>query len=150
MEIGLELRVIWGDSDALKVRVSAWNGAFGGVADTYAGIGELAAAGDLLRGFPKNSTDERCFQLGCLDRQYAGGGARLQFRCVDGAGHAFVEVMIDSNAKTAGTVQTAMVSLPIEAAAVDAFVVELEALEARRDGVAWLRGGNGAVRTWSE
>jgi hypothetical protein len=148
MEPGIEFQIIWSDNDALSLRVAAWNGSFGGVAEIYVAIGDLQVAARQLRGFPNNPADKRVIDFGSFDRKYAGGSVSMSFHCVDGAGHAFVEVMIDSNVETAGTVQTAMVSLPIEAAAMHAFVVELAALEMKRDRVAWLRGGNGAARSW--
>jgi hypothetical protein len=39
-EVGFQLDVIWNDEDVLELRVFAWNGAFGGVAQVWVGIGD--------------------------------------------------------------------------------------------------------------
>ena len=97
MYIGFEFRVVWHDNDVIKLCVSAWNGAFGGLAEIYEGIGNLRDAGAQLRGFPKNPADIRDVLFGNFDRKCAAGGVRMRFHCVDGAGHAYVEATIDSN-----------------------------------------------------
>jgi hypothetical protein len=140
MELGVEFEVIWCDNDALELRIGAWNGAFGGVADLYVGVGDLQAAANQLRGFPNSPADKRVSEFGCLDRTYAGGGVNMRFHCVDGAGHAYVEITIDSNCTTGGTIQTAFMTVPIEASAVDVFVDGLVRLELERAGTARLRG----------
>lgn len=122
-----------------KLRVAAWNGLFGGAAGIYAAIGELQAAATQLRGFPISPADERRIALGCLDRKFAGGGINMHFHCVDGAGHSYVEITIDSNCQTGGTIETVVMTMPIEATAVDEFVEELAQLELKRTGKANLR-----------
>ena len=64
----------------------------------------------------------------------------MRFHCVDGAGHAYVEASVDSNYQRGGTIQTVVLAIPVEAAAVDTFVRELERLESERSGTALLRG----------
>ena len=64
----------------------------------------------------------------------------MRFYCIDGAGHSYVEATIDSNRKSAGTVQNALLSMPVEAAAVDAFVQELQTVGENRAGTAFLKG----------
>ena len=68
------------------------------------------------------------------------GASKMRFHCLDGAGHAYVELTIDSNCTTGGTIQTAILTLPIEASAVDVFVDGLARLELKRAGSAYLRG----------
>ena len=138
--IGFEFQVIWFDSDAIELCVSAWNGTFGGTADIYEAIGDLEEAAAQLRGFPRNPSDRREIILGNFDRKYAGGGVKMRFHCIGGAGHSFVEATIDSNCETAGTFQTAMLSMPVEAASVDVFVQELQRVGANRAGKAYLKG----------
>jgi len=140
MYIGFEFRVVWHDNDVINLCVSAWNGAFGGLAEIYEGIGDLREAAAQLRGFPKNPSDIREVVFGNFDRKCAAGGLRMRFHCVDGAGHAYVEATIDSNYKSGGTVQTVVLAMPVEAAAVDSFVQELERLEAEKAGAAHLQG----------
>ena len=46
----------------------------------------------------------------------------MRFRCVDGAGHEYVEASIDSNYRYGGAVQTALLSMPVEATATDTLI----------------------------
>jgi len=140
MYVGFEFRVVWHDSDVIQLCTSAWNGAFGGVAEIYAGIGDLEKLAAQLRGFPRSPEDVREVVFGNLDRKYAAGGVRMRFHCIDGAGHAYVEATVDANYETGGTVQTVVLAMPVEAAAVDTFVKELERLETTRTGAAHLLG----------
>ncbi len=48
--------------------------------------------------------------------------------------------MIDPNCQSGSTVQTVVLAIPVEAAAVDAFVQELDRLEAELSGAARLKG----------
>lgn len=139
MEHGVEFQINWSDNDVLQLRVAAWNGLFGGVAEIYEGIGDLQAAATQLRGFPNSPADEREVAFGSLDRKYAGGGIDMHFHCVDGAGHAYVEITIDSNCETGGTIETVVMTVAIEAGAVDVFVEELALLELKQTGTAHLR-----------
>ena len=139
MEPGLSLQIVWSDQNALEVAVRAWNGSFGGHADVYCGLQALGSIADAIRGFPRGTGDMREVTLGSLERKYAGGGVKLRFHCVDSPGHAFVEVMIDSNHPLGGTVQTALVSLPVEATAVDSFVEALVRMGTTHEGSARLR-----------
>jgi hypothetical protein len=52
MEVGIEFQLIWHDNDVSNLRVCAWNGDFGGVAEIYEGVGDLHVAASNLRGFP--------------------------------------------------------------------------------------------------
>jgi len=140
MDVGFDFQLIWHDNDVLNLRVSAWNGAFGGVAEVYEAIGDLQAAAALLRGFPNSPADIREVVFGNFDRKFAAGGVRMRFHCIDGSGHAYVETTIDAKYETGGTVQTVVLAMPVEAAAVDRFVEELQRLESDRSGTARLRG----------
>jgi hypothetical protein len=140
MDIGFELQLIWHDNDVLNLRISAWNGAFGGVAEVYEAIGDLQAAATQLRGFPNSPADRREVIFGNFDRKFAAGGVSMRFHCIDRSGTAYVEATIDAKYETGGTVQTVVLAMPVEAAAVDKFVEELERLESNRSGTARLRG----------
>jgi hypothetical protein len=59
MDTGFRITVIWSDNDATKIRVSAWNGLFGGAADVYVGIVQLGETAAQLQGFPKTPSDVR-------------------------------------------------------------------------------------------
>src|ERR1700730_14766020 len=119
MELGIGFQIIRSNNDALNLRVAAWNGLFGGVAEIYVAIGDLQVAARQLRGFPNNSADKRVIELGCFDRKYAGGSVIMNFHCVDGAGHVCVETTIDSNCIKAGTIQTVTLTVPIDASDVE-------------------------------
>jgi len=75
----------------VEVRLSAWNGLFGGSANIYAAIGELSESAQKLTGFPRNPSDKRILEFGAFAPKAAGGAATLSFYCVDSAGHASVE-----------------------------------------------------------
>jgi len=75
-----------------------------------------------------------------FDRKRAAGGVRTRFHCVDGAGHVFVEATVDSNYESDGTIQTVILAMPVEAAAIDTFVQELDRLEIDLAGTAYLKG----------
>ena len=138
--VGIQFQAIWFDSGFMELRLSAWNGAFGGTADVCGAIDDFEEAATQLRGFPRNPADRREIILGNFDRKCAGGGVKMRFHCIGGAGHPYVEATIDSNRKSAGTVQTVVLSMPVEAAAVDAFVQELHRVGATRAGTAFLKG----------
>jgi hypothetical protein len=123
MEIGLQLEVIYQDNDLVEVRVSAWNSLFGGSSDVYLNKGELRELAGKLRGFPNSPS--------------AGGRVLINFHCTDGSGHAHVEAKIESN-DAAGSRQSAILFLPIEASAVDSFVDALSGLEESVNAAAFL------------
>jgi hypothetical protein len=139
-EVGFQLDVIWKDEDILELRIAAWHGAFGGVAGVWVGIGELESIAAKLSGFPKDPSDAREVVLGSFGPGSAGGAASMRFYCADRAGHAYVESKIESEGESAGVVQCAVISMPVEAAAVDAFVDDLRRLERDRTGTALLKG----------
>lgn len=140
MDIGFQFEVIYKDSDLLQIRISAWNGAFGGAADVYVGIGVLEETAAKLKGFPNNPADSREVTLGAFGPQSAGGGVNMRFYCVDASGHAYVEARMESDTLPEKPVQSVTLSLPIEAAAVDSFVRELRLLGLQKTGVARLAG----------
>ena len=56
----------------------------------------------------------------------------MHFYCTGGAGHAHVEATFNAGSEVAGTIQTALLSMPLEAAAIDAFVQQLYVMGAKR------------------
>lgn len=143
MIVGLSIKPLWSDVDVFEVAVSGSNGEFGGSAAVYVGIDGLAEAASMLEGFPRTTSDMRQFELGTFDSSSAGGGVQLRFSCVDGAGHAIVEVRIASEAiRDSGVnlpAQSATFFAPIEASGVDDFAAELRQLEIAKTGTAYLR-----------
>ncbi len=139
MEIGFQFEIPYRDNDLVKVRVSAWNGAFGGAADVCLGTGQLGEVAAQLRGFPKTVSDTREVMLGTFGPESAGGGVSMRFYCVDRSGHANVETKIVSDRDSVGRVQSAMLLVPIEAGAIDSFVDELRGLDTGTAATACLR-----------
>lgn len=140
MEPGFQLEIIYRDKDLIEVRVSAWNGVFGGSSDVYLNKGDLGALAEKLRGFPSSHLDSRDYMLGTFDPESAGGGVSMRFHCIDQVGHAYLEVKIESNDDAVNIRQSAFLSIPIEASAVDSFVDGLFVLENSDAGVASLKG----------
>jgi hypothetical protein len=66
----------------------------------------------------------------------------MRFHCIDGAGHACVEAKIESG----DTGQSVILSLPIEASALDSFITALSGLQKTFTGVAFLKGTT--IPTW--
>jgi hypothetical protein len=137
--VGFEFQAIWFDDDAIQLRMG-WNGAFGGTVSVYEGIGDLELAAEKLRGFPQNPSDKRELIFGSFGRNFAGGGLKMSFYCIGGAGHAYVEATFEAGDETAGTIQRALLSMHLEAAAVDTFVEELRAIGVKRAGRALMAG----------
>jgi hypothetical protein len=140
MEAGFKFEEIYRDGDVLEVRVSGWNGAFGGVANVYVGIRRLDEIATLLQGFPSSITDSREFTLGAFGGEFAGGGISLRFRTCGGAAHVVVESTIEANSDSAAPRQCVVLLLPTEAAAIDSFVEELRAIDRKQTREARLRG----------
>jgi hypothetical protein len=145
MNVGFFFEVVYKAEDLLEVRISGWNGAFGGGADVYVGIGRLEEIAGSLQGFPADPSDKRDAMLGAFGPEFAGGGVSLQFYCVGRAGHAYVESRIESGDKRGRSVDSVAMSLQIEAAAVDSFVAELRRMGVDRSGTARLEGVPAAV-----
>lgn len=139
MDTGFRFEVTWNDDDVFQVRLTAWNGAFGGWAGVYVPIGGLTAAAAKLEGFPRQPSDTRELELGAFGPEWAGGAASIHFTCKDAAGHASIEAKIESDYVGRDTAQAVILFASVEAAAVDTFVTELRRLEDDRHGVALLR-----------
>jgi hypothetical protein len=102
--------------------------------------GELAELAEKLRGFPNTPLDTRDFLLGAFGPESAGGGVGMRFHCIDGPGHAYAEAKIESSGDSVGTSQSVILSLPIEASAVESFIAALSGLQKTFAGVAFLKG----------
>jgi hypothetical protein len=136
---------LWHDIDVYEFDLSASNGRFSGAAKTYVSIGGLAEAAEALKGFPRELSDVGELQFGAFGRESAGGAVHLRFFCIDGAGHAVVELRFKSasdcysNLSGDGPIQSAQFVAEIEENAVDDFVAELRLSEENRSGAASLR-----------
>ena len=139
MDTGIRLEFLWNDADIVEVRLSAWNGLFGGSANIYAAIGELSESAQKLKGFPRNPTDKRILEFGEFGPKAAGGAAILSFYCVDSAGHVSIEVRIESETRGAIPAQSVLLVAAVEPAAIDSFSSDLSRIEADQQGTAFLR-----------
>jgi hypothetical protein len=140
MNIGLEFHAISDDADMIDVRISAWNGTFGGVTRVYVGNGRLEEAAATLRGFPNSHADTRGLTFEGPGKGGVAAGVSLRFYCSGGAAHAWLEARIETVHDLVGPAQSVALSLRIEAAAIDVFVDQLHRLGISRSGVARLSG----------
>jgi hypothetical protein len=122
---GLQIAIVWDDPpDLIEVRVRASNGFFAGDVRAYAAPDALGALADAIEGFPRASTDLREFSLGGFGPSVAGGAVSLRFTCADRAGHAVVELRMESG-EQADRPETVRFSFGVEPASLDRFVREL-------------------------
>ncbi len=131
MGTGIHIAIIYTDEHLIELRVKASNGVFAGQAEMYADLGVLAEFAAVLRGFPTSQSDSREFEIGSFDAANAGGGAGFRFFCVDSVSHVSAEVKLrgDPNVK-GGVSDSVLLYIPVEAAALDSFVAELELMAA--------------------
>jgi hypothetical protein len=139
MNAAFQFEYLWHDNDVLQVRISAWNGQFGGSSDVYVGLNELSEAAAKLEGFPRQLSDACELLFGAFGPEWVGGGASMRFFCGDAAGHAFVEARIESDCTGSQKAQSVVLSALIEPADIDTFIPELRRLEADRKGTARLK-----------
>lgn len=130
MEQGINLEVIWSDEHVLEILCRCSNGHFSGEAKIYLdhdGLPELANA---LNGFPSATSNSRDFELGASRPEFAGGGVRMHFHCVDSLGHAAVDIKLrDESCKAFGENGSVALRIPLHPASVDAFIQRLRAMD---------------------
>jgi len=127
------------DTDIVELRVSAWNGSFGGSTRLYLAQGELADTATLLAGFPVNIKDEREVTFGAFGPNSAGGGMALRFFCRDGAGHCQLHTTIEADYKLRDSPAERVEFLSsFEPAALDQFVEQMRILDSSLMGSAAL------------
>ncbi len=132
---GIEFQVFWYDQDVVEFLVSCSNGSFSGSAKLYLDHDDLSELAKALSAFPSRSCDRRDFKLGTFEPTYAGGGLQMRFYCRDAAGHAGVDVKLRGHACTGmGDLESVALRMPLEAAAIDVFVWELEGIDTRQIG----------------
>ena len=127
MRSGLEVLVIYVDEHLVELRIQASNGEFAAQASVYANRDAPTNLAQTLRGFPAKSGDSREFQLGTFRSDEGGDGVQLRFYCTDAAGHAAVDVRVETKkpGRAGSHGWMATFDIPVEAAAVDAFVEQL-------------------------
>jgi hypothetical protein len=125
------------DDDYLGIEIRAASGRFAGTAYIYAGLDELSSFASAIAEFPRTPADERRHEFGSSDAKVAGGYVRICLRCVDGAGHALLEIVVEGDDRLY-TPGSAAFSFPVWAADLDRFVERLRVIERARKGEAAL------------
>jgi len=147
---GIEVTIVYEDTDLIEVSVLASNGRFSGLALAYASPDAVREFADLIAGFPRSPADRRAFTFGSFDPAYANGAASLELSCKDAAGHAVVAVRLEAE-REPDPPETATFRLDFEPAALERFVRQLRELRCGH-GTAFLTacpapaGAIGAVR----
>lgn len=137
MEPGLKISVIDPDEDYLGLEVAAASSRFAGTTRIYAGLDELSILASRIEGFPTTTDDQRKYEFGSTESGVAGGFACLRFHCVDGSGHAALEVMIEDDHQR-HDIASARFAFQIAAVDLDRFVLRLRHIELERSGEATL------------
>lgn len=139
MEPGLELAISWWDEDILEIQIFAANGRYSGVAECYDGRDAFALAAAALQGFPTGAGDHRQIEFGAFDEDSPRGGVRLDFRCLNAAGHAAAGIVMRHRPEyLSGPVETASFQIDVEASAIDNFCRTLRSMNSARRGRAFL------------
>ena len=140
MKIGLKFDIPPEDDTYLKIRISAWNGSFGGEAAIYVDTVQPKETAAQLRGFPVSLSDVRELSFGKFGPKWAGGAASLRFYCINGSGHARLDAKIESDYDQAGKAESVTMTLSIEPAALDRFVQGLDKLDPKEGAQVFLEG----------
>ena len=139
MDRCVQLSYRYHDTDIVELRVSAWNGSFGGATCLYVGQGDLADTATLLAGFPVGLKDQREAMFGALGPKSAGGAMSLKFACIDGAGHCQLHVTIEADYDRVDLpVQRVEMLCAFEPAALDQFLEQMRELNSSLTGSALL------------
>ena len=139
MDRCVRLAYCYHDSDIVELRVSAWNGSFGGSTCLYVAQGELADSATILAGFPENVKDKREVTFGAFGPNSAGGAMALRFSCRDGAGHCQLHITIEADYELRDSpAQRVEFLSAIEPAALDLFAEQMRVLNSSLTGSAVL------------
>ena len=139
MDRCIQLSYRYHDVDVVELKVSAWNGSFGGSTCLYVGQGELAGTATLLAGFPVTLSDRREITFGAFGPESAGGATNLKLSCIDGAGHCRMHVTIEADYALRDSLAERVEMLcGFEPAALDEFVSQLRKLNSSLTGSAVL------------
>ena len=137
MEPSLRISVVDPDEDYLGIEVAAASTRFAGTTRIYAGLDELSTLASRIERFPTAVHDERQYEFGSTEPGVAGGFARLRLFCVDGVGHAAIEVTLEDDTSWHDAA-FAKFSFHIAAGDLDRFVARLRDIEQQRYGEAIL------------
>jgi hypothetical protein len=134
---GLQIKVVDPDDDYLGIEIRASNARFAGATRIYAGLGELSDFATRINTFPTNPEDERVYEFGSREPSIAGGYCRLRFHCLDRAGHAAIDIILEDDEQVYAA-EHAQLSLTVEAADIDRFIERIRVLQQERSGEARL------------
>jgi len=137
----LELAVLQADDDFVMYVVSASNGRFTGAAEFYGTPAVVSKLADGLRGFPRSLDERRVVEIGVADLAFTMEGARLDLYCTDSTGHLAMDVVVGDCLGFGGSQQRASFQVRFEAAALDDFVADLDAMEVVDGSRAVMRWG---------
>ena len=137
MDPGLRISVVDPDDDYLGIEVAAASNRFAGTTRIYAGLDELSSLASCIEGFPRTPLDERSYEFGSSEPGVAGGFACLRFHCVDGSGHAAIEVTISDDRQWHDPA-SAKFAFRIAAVDLDRFLTRLRHIEQEQCGEAVL------------
>jgi hypothetical protein len=140
MDDGITVETVWFDNDVIELSFRCSNRYFSGCAKMYAAHEAPSELANALVGFPSSKGDTRNFELGTFDRNYAGGGVRMHFHCLDSAGHAAVDIKLrEHGCEGPGEVHSVALRIRVEAAGIDEFVRQLKAMKVQTGATASLR-----------
>ncbi len=132
MKWGIEFTVVWWDQDVSEFQVRCSNGHFSGDANIYFSHDDLTKMAEALNGFPSHGADSRNVEFGTFNPNHADGGIRMYFYCRDSVGHAMVDVRLRGDGCiTLGEVESVALRIPVEAAAIDSFLVQLRGIDTK-------------------
>ncbi|MCC6740396.1 MAG: hypothetical protein IT452_15235 [Planctomycetia bacterium] len=134
---GLGVEIAWVDEDVVELRITGSNGLFGGQTQVYADRAGFAKLAAFAKGFPQNPDERRLIELGTFDPGFAGGGARLGLRVLDGAGHVALDVLLATQVED-NRHQRVEFFLEVEPAALDDFARRLDTFALRKGETASL------------
>src|SRR5580692_1693783 len=139
MDRSVQLSYRYHDSDVVELKVSAWDGRFGGSTCRYVGRGDLADKATLMARFPAGLDERREVRFGGFGPKSAGGAMSLNFSCVDGAGHCQLYLKIEADYDRQDLLaERVEVLCAFEPAALDQFVEQMRELNSSLKGSAVL------------
>jgi hypothetical protein len=140
VRLGIEIEVIWFDTDVIEILCRCSNGYFSGQAEIYLSHDKLSEMADALSGFPSHPNDSRGFEFGTFNPNHADGGVRMYFRCLDSVGHGEAEVKLRGDGcKGMGETESVALRIPVQAAAIDSFLSQVRQMDKEVGASAYLQ-----------
>jgi hypothetical protein len=137
----LTIELVWEDTDLEQLSISADNGRYRGTAKVYFAQGDVQLLANSIRDFPKTNSQREVFSGGREEDDLS--FAKLVFHCVDGAGHAVLDVTLAESLvhhARPSTRNRVELELRFEPSALDDFCRALNEVARRTNSRAVLRG----------